>query len=104
MFLQILVELQLLFQSENIDLSQIEPRPIDALNELDSSNQILSVNAGSPSGGYAYQILSKAARELLSLSSPEVEFKSATRFVPLPSNPLIASYEFVKSSNDLFRF
>jgi len=73
------VELELLFQSENITLSNIDPQPLDVLNELDSSNEIVSINAGSFSGGYAYQILLRAAKELLFDSSAEIQFKS-TRY------------------------
>lgn len=81
------MELELLFRDENVDLLEVDPQPLDVLNELDNSSQNLSVLAGSTSGGYAYQVLLRAAKEFLPTSSAEIQFKS-TRFVQYSSRSL----------------
>lgn len=74
------VEIELLLESENYSLSETEPQPLDKIYDLDTLADDLSVPAGSTSGGYAYQVLMAAAKELYSLTLTDINFKPV-RFV-----------------------
>lgn len=69
------VEIELLLESENYSLSETEPQPLDKIYDLDTLADDLSVPAGSTSGGYAYQVLMAAAKELYSLTLTDINFK-----------------------------
>ncbi|XP_065200810.1 cytosolic Fe-S cluster assembly factor narfl [Planococcus citri] len=74
------VEMEKVFQNELIDLSEIESQPLDQLFSNEDSPTCeeptdISIHDGSTSGGYAYHLLIKAAKELFSEDLADVEFK-----------------------------
>ena len=95
------MELELLFSSENITLANVDPQSLDVLSRLDFSDQTLFVNEGSFSGGYAYQVLLRATKALLSHSSGDFQFRS-TRFVYLYKLIITSRPSLEKSISRIF--
>lgn len=73
--------MELLFQSESVNLSEIKEHPLDSLCDNGNSENIdFATHPGSTSGGYAYHLFVSAAKELFSENIEDVKFK-AVRYV-----------------------
>lgn len=63
-------------QNELISLSETESKPLDHIyDDTFLSDETTMIHQGSTSGGYAYHVFVKAAKELFSQQVTDVEFK-----------------------------
>lgn len=63
-------------QNELINLSEVEPRSLDQLDEsIPSTNDGMLIHEGSASGGYAHYVFAKAVKELFAENLTNIQFK-----------------------------